>query len=118
MSRKNYRHKRYDLEEREAIFRLLNHEIENASELGLWKDRWVSHPVPTMGEPDKKVCHLNNMNQHSFHGQLWVHYYASLSGVDRFFQQLRRKVSMLERSIHSQTNEAITGMDIIHTILK
>lgn len=95
----------HGIEALDAIFTLLNHEIENAAELGRWKDRWVSHPVPTMSEPDRMVCHLNNLNQHSLHGALWIHYYASLSGVDRFFQQLRRKVSLLERPIHSQTNE-------------
>lgn len=93
------------VQEIEAIFTLLSNEIENFTEIGKWKDRWVSHPAPTMGEPDKMVCHLNNLNQHSDLRKLWIHYFASLSGVDRFFQQLRRMVSILERPIHSQTNE-------------
>ena len=66
--------------------------------------RWVSHPLPNMAEPVKSVCYLTDSgcwsSQEIANMMLW----GSLHGVDRFFMKIRRRVSLLERPIHSPSS--------------
>ena len=61
--------------------------------------RWIAHPLPHMGEPEKAVCYLTERSAvgASDVAQMMVH--ASLHSIDRYFMQLRRRVSLLERPI-------------------
>ena len=72
---------------------------------GKWKDLWFEHPFPSMGEPEKAVVHLTDFNDYGENHQAWLYNKASLKGVDSFFNQVRRRLSLLERPIRSKSNK-------------
>ena len=88
----------------EVMLALLRSRIAEAQTIGPWKDRWVSHPLPSMSEPEKALCHLTDFGQ--FKGDedhlAWLYNKASLHAVDSFFNRLRRRFSMLERPVSSR----------------
>lgn len=100
----DYRADHNNIDELNAKLSLIQENISSALELGKWKDRWVGHPVSSMNEPEKMICHLNDLGQHSPLKQAWMYLNASLHGIDRFFMQSRRMVSYLERPIQSASN--------------
>ncbi len=71
---------------------------------GRWEDRWLDHPFPTMGEPEKAVAYLTDFGDYGEDHRAWLYNKASLHGVNAFFNQVRRRLSLLERPIHSKTN--------------
>ncbi len=81
-------------------------EMSRMATLGKWDDRWLAHPVASRAEPDKRVCWLTEVDpveadqakredQKSHHARLYLH--ASLHAVDRFFMQVRRRLTLAER---------------------
>lgn len=72
---------------------------------GKWQDRWLDHPFPTMSEPEKAVAYLTDLGDYDEDHQAWLYNKASLHGVDSFFNQVRRRLSLLERPIHSKSNK-------------
>lgn len=92
------------LNKREAVLMLLKQRIEQAKLIGKWKDRWVFHPLATMNEPEKALCHLTDFGDLEPSHAAWLYNRASLHGVDSYFNRVRRRQSLLERSISSQAN--------------
>lgn len=78
---------------------LMKEEMAHPVELGEYGDAWVSHPVPNMSEPAKKVCWLTNLRDYDEDQEAKLYLKASLHAVDRFFMQARRRLSLAERSI-------------------
>jgi transposase-like protein len=78
---------------------LMKLEMAHPIEMGSFKDKWVTHPIPNMSEPAKKVCWLTDMGDYDDDHQAQLYLKASLHAVDRFFMQARRRLSMAERSI-------------------
>lgn len=72
---------------------------------GKWQDRWLDHPFPTMSEPEKAVAYLTDLGGYDMDHQAWLYNKVSLQGVDSFFNQVRRRLSLLERPIHSKSNK-------------
>lgn len=81
-------------------------EMNRMAPVGKWDDRWLTHPVPSKAEPDKRVCWLTDIDEatagpealeeHRRHAaQLYLK--GSLHAVDRFFMQVRRRLSLAER---------------------
>jgi len=68
------------------------------------RDRWISHPLPSMNEPKKGVLCLTAAPGLDLDrlGRGYVR--ASLNAIDRFFMQVRRRVSPLERGIATSSN--------------
>lgn len=66
--------------------------------------RWIQHPLPNMGEPEKAVVYLTERNAVDAEKVAQMGLGASLHAVDRFFMQLRRRVSLLERPIATASN--------------
>jgi hypothetical protein len=64
-----------------------------------WRDRWVEHPLPNMNEPAKAMCCLTDTGDIDPERLAWGYLRTSLNAVDRFFMQLRRRYSLLERPI-------------------
>lgn len=83
---------------------LIKERLASMTSHGKWQDRWLNHPFPTMGEPEKAVAALTDLSNYDEDHQAWLYNKASLQGVDSFFNQLRRRLSLLERPIHSKTN--------------
>ena len=71
---------------------------------GKWQDRWLDHPFPTMSEPEKAVAFLTDLGDYDEEHKVWLYNKASMHGVDSFFNQVRRRLSLLERPIHSKSN--------------
>lgn len=57
-----------------------------------------------MSEPEKAVAYLTDLGDYDEDHQAWLYNKASLHGVDSFFNQVRRRLSLLERPIHSKSN--------------
>ncbi|GAM10913.1 hypothetical protein OR1_03213 [Geobacter sp. OR-1] len=96
-------------EQRDFIVRLamILERMGKLSEHGKWKDKWLEHPFVTMSEPEKMVCYLTNLKASGFDYDLdrmaLMYDRASLHAIDRFFMQVRRAVSILERAISSSS---------------
>lgn len=67
--------------------------------------RWVNHPLPNMGEPDKSISYVSDR------GDLLPEVLADylldvrMHALDRFFMQIRRRLSVLERPIASASGQ-------------
>lgn len=83
-------------------------DLKEMKELGRWRDRWLISPFPDMSEPEKAVCYLTNIKKVGFDYEdehlARLHLKASLHAVDRFFAQVRRNLSQLERPIASASS--------------
>lgn len=69
--------------------------------IGKLEDMWLRHPFPRMDEPKKAVCHLTNFGDYTADQAAKLYHRATLAGIDRFFMQVRRRISMLERPFKS-----------------
>jgi transposase-like protein len=81
-------------------------EMSRMREHGKWDDRWLTHPVASPAEPGKQVCWLTDIDapaddslelqdQQLHKARLFLK--ASLHAVDRFFMQVRRRLTLAER---------------------
>jgi transposase-like protein len=75
--------------------------------IGKWNDRWLFCPFPDMSEPQKAICWLTDLHDQAYDEDHLAKLYskATLHGIDRFFMQARRRLSLLERPIASSSNE-------------
>jgi hypothetical protein len=78
---------------------LIKSAIAQMATLGKWQDRWLAHPLPDMSEPEKAVCYLTEFGDYDADHLARLYQKASLHGIDRFFMQVRRRLSLLERPI-------------------
>lgn len=89
---------------------MMKAELARAAAIGRWSDRWCVHPFPNNAEPKKAICWLTDLDapptdpvereNHENHiARLYLK--ASLHPIDRFFMQVRRRLSLLERPIGS-----------------
>lgn len=75
-----------------------------------WRDRWLYFPISTMHEPDKAVCHITTRSDYDLDDPdtVWwlakLYSRASLHAIDRYFMQVRRLISLLERPISTPSN--------------
>lgn len=90
-----------DLDETQLKLLLIKERMAQMVEVGQWKDRWLVHPFPNMSEPEKAVCYLTDYGDYEEDHLAWLYNKASLHAIDRFFMQVRRRLSLLERPIAS-----------------
>lgn len=78
----------------------------NLITLGGFKDKWLMHPAPSKNEPEKGICWLTDMGNRRYGNAHLARLYtrASLHGIDRFFMQIRRRMSLLERPIRTSSS--------------
>lgn len=93
-----------ELSDSEIKLELLKGAIAAVSQIGQWKDRWVKHPMPDMSEPEKAMCWLTEHDTFDEDHVAWLYNKATLHGVDNFFQKVRRRMSLFERSINSASS--------------
>lgn len=84
---------------------LMKAEMAQAKEFGHWRDRWVQHPLPIMSEPEKRVCWLTDLGDYADDHAARLYLKATLHPIDRFFMQVRRRLSLAERAISSAGNQ-------------
>jgi hypothetical protein len=90
-----------DLSETEIRLLLIKQRMRAMAALGKWQDKWLTHPFPHMSEPRKAVCYLTDVGDYDEEHRAWLYNKASLHAIDRFFMQVRRRLSVLERPIPS-----------------
>lgn len=70
-----------------------------------WQNHWLGHPLPRMNEPEKIVSYISEQPFELGTEELAnLFFNASLGGIDRFFMQIRRKLSLMERPIGTASN--------------
>lgn len=86
---------------------LIQQRMKELIGIGPWQDRWLIYPFPDMSEPEKAICWLTDLQDRSYSEEHQARLYAraSLHGIDRFFMQVRRRISLLERPIDSASSE-------------
>lgn len=67
------------------------------------RDRWIVHPYPAINEPERASVCLTDNGQREMDRLLQGYARASLRSIDRYFMQIRRKIHLLERPIHSSS---------------
>lgn len=116
--RRMVRMSKWELEKYEYLYPYLNLEalrmmiilerVKNMQPIGKWNDKWLDHPFPKMNEPEKAVAYLTDMGDYEVEHLARLYARASLHGIDRFFMQVRRMLSMTERPIGTASNRGRT----------
>jgi hypothetical protein len=83
---------------------MIEENVAQMRPMGPWRDMWVEVPSPSMSEPEKQVCLLTDVTDYEKQRLSIILDRASLHGIDRFFMQVRRLMSITERSISSASN--------------
>ena len=60
---------------------------------------WFRYPFDDMAEPEKSILYLTDFDDYDIDHLARLYRRASLRGIDRFFMQVRRRISILERPI-------------------
>ncbi|NPT54555.1 hypothetical protein [Paraburkholderia elongata] len=89
----------------DAKIQLIKEQFPLMKEIGKYGDRWLLHPLPTMNEPEKALCHLTaRPNAPLPEDRLAAMYlFGSMYGADRFLELVRRRLSPLERALGSSS---------------
>jgi transposase-like protein len=106
-SRKEWEHlrQRYpDYKDSALRLMIIKSRMQEVLSLGKWQDRWIYHPFPNMSEPEKAICYLTDTGKYDEDHLAWLYNKASLHAIDRFFMQIRRRLSLLERPIATSSN--------------
>jgi len=83
---------------------VLKERLERMDKLGKWKDNWLHHPFPTIDEPEKRSCLITDYNDYDLDHLAWLHNKASQRGVNQWFMNVRRRISLLERPLSTPSN--------------
>lgn len=78
---------------------MIQAQLNNMKTIGKWNDRWLLLPFPKMSEPEKAICYLTDYGDYAPDHLANLYSKASLHSIDRFFMQLRRRISLFERPI-------------------
>lgn len=86
---------------------VIKERLDDLVRIGKWQDRWLFYPFPDMSEPEKAICWLTDLRDRSYDADhlAWLYSKGTLHGIDRFFMQARRRISLLERPISTPSNE-------------
>ena len=86
---------------------VIKERLRELVDMGKWHDRWLFYPFPDMSEPEKAICWLTDLHDRAYDDDHLARLYskATLHGIDRFFMQARRRLSLLERPIATPSSE-------------
>lgn len=87
------------LTEYEVKVSMMKQELERMAPIGVWRDNWATHPLPDSSEALKAMCYLTDFGDYDLDHKARLCLKATLHPIDRFFQQVRRRLSLLERPI-------------------
>lgn len=95
------------LTDRDLRHIVIKQRLNELVNIGKWQDRWLFYPFPDMSEPEKAICWLTDLRDRHYDEDhlAWLYSKGTLHGIDRFFMQVRRRLSLLERPIASASNE-------------
>lgn len=92
------------LDDQQVQIELIKERLRHMSNIGRWNDRWLLHPFPSMSEPEKAICYLTDYHDYEPDHLARLYAKGSLHAIDRFFMQLRRRVSLFERPIATSSS--------------
>lgn len=98
----------YDLSKSSLRLLKILEEMTRLETVGSWNDRWLNYPFPDMSEPEKAVCYLTDRGNYdkdeekSHLARLYLK--VSLNAVDSYFNQVRTRLSPLQRAGHSASS--------------
>lgn len=94
------------LTDRDLRHIVIKERLNELVNIGKWQDRWLFYPFPDMSEPEKAICWLTDLRDRSYDDDhlAWLYSKGTLHGIDRFFMQVRRRLSLLERPIASSSS--------------
>jgi hypothetical protein len=98
----------YDLSKTSLRLLVILEEMERLQAIGRWDDRWLKYPFPDMSEPEKAVCYLTDRGDYEPSHLARLYLRASLHTVDSYFNQVRTRLSPLQRAVHSQSSAGRT----------
>lgn len=89
---------------------MMREEMARTAAIGQWADRWLSHPMPNNSEPQKALCYITDTGHYAEDPNHLANLYlkGSLHSIDRFFMQIRRRLSLLERPIGTPSKQGRT----------
>jgi len=87
------------LKDREVKLLMMKSEMDRMETIGPWRDKWAVHPFPNSSETLKRMCYLTDFSDYDADHKARLYMKATLHPIDRFFQQVRRRLSLLERPI-------------------
>ncbi|MGO9612923.1 MAG: transposase [Dissulfurispiraceae bacterium] len=93
-----------DLSDSKLKLMIIKERMKEVMSLGKWNDKWLRHPFPNMSEPEKALCYLTDIHGYDEDHKAWLYNKASLHSCDRFFMQIRRRLSLLERPIATSSS--------------
>jgi transposase-like protein len=96
---------------------MMKAELARAAAIGKWSDKWCVHPFPNNAEPEKSICWLTDIDEppsdpaeiedrETHVARLYLK--GSLHAIDRFFMQVRRRLSLLERPVSTSSRAGRT----------
>lgn len=90
--------------------KLIFHEIikdnmENPFVIQKTGEQWIKIPRPSMNEPSKMIHAFTPIHRYKPDHQAELYLRGSLHAIDRFFMQIRRKLSTFERPFQSGTSQ-------------
>jgi len=91
---------------RDVRLHYLKEKLAGRIPVGPWRDEWLDYPFPDMSEPEKAICWLTDRRDGGTTDDELAEMFlrGTLHPIDRFFMQIRRKLSPLERSIFSSSS--------------
>lgn len=92
------------LKQEKIVLAMIQERLANMAPMGKWNDRWLFHPLPDMGEPEKAIAYLTDFGDYPPDHMAWLYNKASLQAADSYFMQIRRRLMALERPVGSQGN--------------
>jgi len=86
---------------------VIEQRLQDLIKIGKWNDKWLFCPFPDMSEPEKAICWLTDLHDQAYDNRRLARLFdkGTLHGIDRFFMQVRRRLSLLERPIASANND-------------
>jgi len=87
------------LSDRQVILEMIKKRMAAMTPHGNWNDRWLDHPRPNMGEPEKAVSWLTERVGFTPDHAAALYAKVSMHGVDSLFNRMRRRSAMLDRPI-------------------
>jgi hypothetical protein len=94
----------YDLSTNSLRLMKILDEMQSLATIGRWNDRWLSYPFPDMSEPEKAVCFLTDRGDYDDGHLARLYLKASLHAVDSYFNQVRTRLSPLQRATYSASS--------------
>lgn len=65
---------------------------------------WFVYPLSDMADPNKELLYMTDFGDLDLEHMARLHMRASLRGIDKFFMQVRRRLSVLERPLQTRNN--------------